>query len=367
VNLLITLYYNAESGGLHDNVFATAVEAKRKGYNVFVACRSGSFNDRLKDNRIFTITIDQDKKIDSINKIQEVMGDDIDLIHAHPGNSRIIAMRLHKKLSIPVIFHVHGAWLDGVEYFIEDVECVFAVSESTKQKIVKQCGGYEHKVHVIPNYSDYSYNIIKDFRHESEQKQISLITRLDLDKKLILDEFQKIIPKINNSSTKIKINIIGDGTLREEFMNKLYFNIDNELIELSYIGWVKDKTTLKEYIEKSDIVIGPGRVAIDSLTLGVPVLVVGSQNYQGIITKNNWQSFVSSNFGGYGKNECLSKIEDDIEILLYNQYIYETSMKIGRKLIEIFFDKTKTIEKHFDIYSIVTKQNDVKSFGGTRQ
>src|SRR5699024_3099978 len=193
MNILITLYYNAELGGLHDNVFATAIEAKKRGYNVFVACRAGVFNEKLLSHGLRTITIDQDKKIDSINKINDAMGEEIDLIHAHPGNSRIIAMRLHRQFNIPVIFHVHGAWLDGVDTFIEEVECVFAVSESSKQKVIELCKGYEHKVHVIPNYSDYEYIEKKLFKRDNTQNIIRLITRLNYYKKLILDEFLKKI------------------------------------------------------------------------------------------------------------------------------------------------------------------------------
>lgn len=353
MNILITLYYNAELGGLHDNVFATAIEAKKRGHNVFVSCRAGAFNEKLSSHGIRTITIDQDKKIDSINKIIDVMGDKIDLIHAHPGNSRIIAMRLHRQFDIPVIFHVHGAWLDGIDTFIEEVECVFAVSESSKKKVIELCKGYEHKVHVIPNYSDYEYVEKKIFKRDNTQNVISLITRLDSDKKLILDEFLKIIPILNNSNLAIKINIIGEGSLREGFINHLNENITNSSVMVDYIGWIDDENELKKYIVNSDIVVGPGRVAIDSFTLGTPVIVVGSQNYQGIINKINWQTFISNNFGGYGKNNHESNIQHDINLLLQDEEVYNSSVEIGRLVIETFFDKKNTLEKHFSIYKII--------------
>lgn len=353
MNILITLYYNAELGGLHDNVFATAIEAKKRGHNVFIACRAGAFNEKLLASGIQTITIDQDKKVDSINRIIEVMGENIDLIHAHPGNSRIIAMRLHRQLNIPVIFHVHGAWLDGIDNFIEEVECVFAVSESVKQKVVQLCNGYEHKVHIIPNYSDYPYSAKKIFEDNNEKKVISLITRIDPDKKLIIDEFLKIIPLVNTMSIPIKINIIGDGLLKLDFLQKLKDNIKNDLIEINYVGWIDDNKELKKYIEDSDIVVGPGRVAIDSFTLGIPVIVVGSQNYQGLIDRSNWQAFISNNFGGYGTNKHDSNILDDFNSLLHDKHIYNTSVNIGRLAVETFFDKKTTLEKHFSIYNII--------------
>ena len=355
MKLLITLYYNAELGGLQDNVFATAIEARDRGYTVFVACRKGAFNDSLVRNGVNTITIDQDKKIDSINKIIEAMGTDIDLIHAHPGNSRIIAMRIHRKYNIPVIYHVHGSWLDGVERYIDEVECVFAVSEAVRQKVINVSNGFEEKVHVIPNYSEYINNRI--IQHQSDQRIISLIGRLDEDKKLIIEEFDKLIPYLNNLQLPLKINIIGDGTLKDKFMKKLKKNIVNQAIKVEFIGWVQDKERLKEFMTESTLIIGAGRVAIDSLTLNRPVIVVGAKNYQGIINSYNWQSFISNNFGEVKKFSSNSDIIEDIDILLNNKETYDNSIKIGREIINIFFDKQKILDKHFSIYNIVNNYN----------
>ncbi|KAE9737298.1 glycosyltransferase, partial [Escherichia coli] len=142
-----------ELGGLHDNVLATALEAKKRGHNVVVACRSGLFNDKLLDAGIKTIITDLNEYTDAMDEIKSVMGNNIDLIHCHPGSSRVVAMRLNKELNIPVIYHVHGGWVDSVNFYIDRVESVFTVSESVKKKVVEKCGGYEYKVHVIPNYS----------------------------------------------------------------------------------------------------------------------------------------------------------------------------------------------------------------------
>lgn len=355
MKILITLYYNAELGGLHDNVFATALEAVKRGHDVYVACRRGKFNERLSEHGVKTITIDQDKKVDTINKIIEAIGTNIDLIHTHPGNSRIIAMRLHRQYDIPVIYHVHGSWLDNVDKYIHEVECVFAVSESTKQKVIHVCKGYEEKVHVIPNYSDYNY--VNENKSLEKEPVISLITRLDQDKKLIIDEFYKLISLLNSFEKPITINIIGEGSLRHEFLNNLKTKIYNRLVNINYVGWMNDKKELKEKILESTVVIGPGRVAIDSLTLGIPVIVVGSQNYQGIIKEDNWQSIVSNNFGGYGSFEQNANIKEDFNDLLRSSEVYNLSINMGRTIIKTFFNKEDILRKHFNIYEIIESYN----------
>jgi len=353
VNLLITLYYNAELGGLHDNVFATAIEAKSEGYNVYVACRSGLFNERLKEAGINTITVNQNNIMDITGKVKSVLGDEIDLIHTHPGNGRIAAVRLSKEYNIPIIYHVHGAWNDGINIYIEHLDSVFVVSESVKQRIIELCGGYEEKIHVIPNYSDYNYS---NDSYSDVTNTISLITRIDNDKTLILEEFYKLIPYFNSLNHELKINIIGDGTQRKEFLNKLHENITNEFVEINFIGWISDKKLLESYIKESKFIIGPGRVAIDAFTLNRPVIVVGSANYQGIITNENWQHIAANNFGGFGKNVHDYNICDDVDQLLNNHSVYKTSTIIGQQIIKNFFDKSNTLSKHFMIYNILTKK-----------
>lgn len=353
MKLLITLFFNAELGGLHDNVFSTALEASNRGYDVYVACRAGLFNERLKESGIKTITVNQNNITDITEKVLEVMGNDIDLIHAHPGNSRIAAVRLSKKYNIPMIYHVHGAWNDGVNIYIDHLDSVFVVSESVKQNIIELCGGHEEKIHVIPNYSDYKYNVNLN---KAETNTISLITRIDKDKTLIIEEFNKLISYFNSVNQKLKINIIGDGNLSHDFINNLYKEITNNLVEINFIGWVTDKEILKKYIEESKIIIGPGRVAIDAYTLGRPVIVIGSANYQGIITSDNWQQIAANNFGGYGKAVEGNNICDDVDQLLNNHSTYTNSTMIGQQIIKNFFDKEITLNKHFMIYNILIKK-----------
>lgn len=358
MNILITLYYKAELGGLHDNVFASAVEAKNRGHNVVVACRSGIFNDKLLDAGIKTITTNLDEYTEAMDEIKTVMGKNIDLIHCHPGSSRVVAMRLNKELNVPVIYHVHGGWVDNINFYIDRVESVFAVSESVKKKIVEKCYGYEYKVHVIPNYSDYDYSEITLYDNNSDVKIISLITRLDNDKKLIMDEVKKLTPYLNTITIPIRLRIVGDGVLKDEFISFLENNITNSVVQVEYVGWVAEWKKLKQLIQESFIVIGPGRVAIDSYTLGSQVIVVGSQNYQGIISKRNWQLFVSNNFGGYGENLEESNIVKDFDVLLNNPKIYNSSLRIGQEVIKTFFDKETTLKKHFNIYNIIESYNN---------
>lgn len=353
MKLLITLHFNSEMGGLHDNVRATALEAADRGYAVYVACRSGLFYDTLQSDGINVVETAQDDIDKSREKIINEVGTDIDLIHAHPGSSRKIAIRLHDAYDIPVIFHVHGSWIDSVEGYIDKLACVFAVSGAVKQKVITQTGGNAHKVHIIPNYSEYDK---ADHPHRPESLRISLITRLEKDKKRIIDEVMKLPDYLNETDEAIDFDVIGDGSLAKELMNHFEAHVKNTNVRINHLGWISDKEELKKHIIGSDLIIGPGRVAIDAYTLCTPVIVVGSQNYHGVINSSNWQHFVHANFGGYGSIPYeAGDIAADLELLLKDEAAYLETVNIGRRVVDAFFNKTVTLDKHFRVYEMVSK------------
>lgn len=354
MKILITLFFNSELGGLHDNIRAVALESKKRGHDVYVGCRKGLFFDQLKSDGINTVEIVNDDVEQSIKNVVAEVGTDIDLIHANPGISRNVALELHDTNNIPVIYHVHGAWLNAVEEYIDKLSCVFAVSESVKQKVIERTEGNAHKVHVLPNYSDYIYKEDEANKDNHQTKVISLITRLETDKSYIIDEVKKLSTYLNEFNQKITLNIIGDGSLRESFISFLIEEIQNEKVKINDIGWVADEEQLKDYIINSDIVIGPGRVAIDAFTLHSPVIVVGSQNYHGLIDEENWQHFAGANFGGYGSRQSgEGDIINDLDRLLNDEAVYYKTISIGNRVVELFFNKKKTLDLMFGIYDVV--------------
>ncbi|MFD2830005.1 glycosyltransferase family 4 protein [Corticicoccus populi] len=355
MKVLITLFFNSELGGLHDNIRAVALEAKKRDHEVYVGCRGGLFFDQLSTDGINMIEIDDADVNQSVQNIVEAAGTDFDIIHANPGISREIAIQLHDEYDIPVVYHVHGGWVNAVETYVEKLDSIFAVSESVKQKVVERTGGNAHKVHVIPNYSDYVYEA--DVRKEKQHtRTISLITRLETDKTNIIEEAEKLAPYLNETDQTINFNVIGEGSLREKFITHLNHEIQNEKVKINDIGWISDKNELKTYMQNSDIIIGPGRVAIDAFTLRIPVIVVGSGNYHGLIDEKNWQHFAGANFGGYGSRQSEEgNIVGDLDSLLTDEEVYKRTVDIGSRVVDLFFNKEKTLEKMFGIYEIVSR------------
>lgn len=353
MNILIVFSSVAEHSGLHDNIFDTALEGKRRGHNVFVAYRSGEFYDKLKRNGINVIDTDCKLRGKSCKQIKVAMNAEIDLIHTHPGDGRKVALMLSKELKVPLVMTIHGKWTNSLSNYIEDVDAVFAVSEGIRQKVIEECKGHYEKVFVIPN--SYTFPLIKNEIRE-KLAIISIITRLDKDKQLVLSVIQNFIDSLNTFDDELLVNIIGDGTEKETVQDYVSKNLNNKNISIEFRGWINNKEILKDFYLKSDLIIGPGRVIIDAYSLNIPAIVVGSKRYEGLISKENWTSLVSSNFGGYKHNDIdvadeSGMIKDFKKIKSY-EYRKDSS-DIGYKVVEEFFNKENINNKIFSIYDVL--------------
>lgn len=354
--VLFVLNSKSENNGLQDNVYQTAVEARNRGYNVYIAHRPGEFLTKVYREGFNVVNVDFKNTRDTVDKIKRTVNDDLNIIHMHPGDSRKVGLFLKRELNVPAVMTLHGKWTDSVGQYSDSVDAIFAVSEGVKHKLLNECKGAEEKVHVIPNYSKFKFDDTDSFI-SSRPLNVSVITRLDEDKELIIEKLKEIVPILNNYEDKLIFNIIGDGTLKDDFEAYLNGNVNNKNVEIIFKGWISNDNDLLEAYNKSDLIIGPGRVVIDAYTLNIPALVIGSKAYEGVMNKNNWQKFVASNFGGYRHNIDHSEadIAADFELMINDKEIREENKKLGYKIVSQFFNEEITNNKLFNIYEIIEK------------
>lgn len=184
---------------------------------------------------------------------------------------------------------------------------VFTVSEGIKDFLfskLKNLDSYKHKFVVIPNGVNTNLfhkqnNVIKSHSSDTENLNISLVTRLDKDKEFIIEVFYRALKHTSENYIKsVHWSIVGEGTLKGEIEEKVR-EITNGKLNVEFKGWKEDAELLQEYIT-SDIILAPGRCALEAMSCGKPVIAIGSKGYNGLINKDNWLRGVYSNFGGIG-------------------------------------------------------------------
>ncbi|HLR66797.1 MAG TPA: glycosyltransferase family 4 protein [Virgibacillus sp.] len=362
MNLLYIVNFHAPMGGLHENVYASALYMKEQGCAVYVVLKPGRLQQRMEAKGIHTITTDFSDADETLRSIENV---DVafDLVHFHPGPSKYPALNYAEKYNVPLIETYHGIWLDDLEEHIDQLDAIITVSEGIKNHLQSRIDTHHEKYYVMPNGYDSSlFDQPKYYDEESGEINIGFVTRLDKDKQFIMDILLLAVNHIKTKSDdRINIHIIGDGTHRDEFLELCQDMLKDTEHTIQFKGWLVDEELKNAYLD-CDIIIAPGRSAIEGMACGKPVIAVGSKIYIGLITQQNWQSAVYSNFGGAGKKFAdyeVASIENDLDYLLDEKNNINRLGSFGNEVARQFFDSDKINQGMYNLYRILVSSKNL--------
>lgn len=362
MHILFSVHFNSPQGGLHENVFSTVAYSLDKGYKTTVLCKEGPFAERLRRKGSQVIITDFESIDNTVEKVLFEKVSNFDVIHTHPGPSRKVAMILADRLDLPIVMTFHGMWLDSIIRYSDKLSAIITVSEGVKDFLKNKVNKNSHKFVVIPNGVDRkTFKPPKSLKLKKNKLNISLVTRLDKDKEFIIKLFYEALSFTNeNYKSEVNWTIVGTGTELEK-IKKEVLTITQAKHKVNFVGWQTGKK-LKTYYQKSDIVIAPGRSALEAMACGKPVIAIGSKKYNGLVTKNNWLEGVYSNFGGFGNkfdDYVRGTIEKELEILIENQQIRKDLGKLGLLITEQFYDERVINGKIVALYDIVKKEREL--------
>ncbi|OOE39346.1 hypothetical protein BZG00_10695 [Salinivibrio kushneri] len=363
MKFLISVFFNAPQGGLHENVRFTAQRLLAEGHSVSLICKSGPFADQMAEmgvgvfNTDFAIT-DFKRVFEQVKIAHQQVP--FDIIHAHPFLSRQLAVVIGQCLAVPVIETMHGQYLDQLPNTIAQLDAVVCVSEGIKQYLfTEQSGLPAEKFFVVPNVPDvtqFKYIATPPSTDHKNKVVIALVSRLDRDKQFILDLFLKAVDYTAQTyAGKIHWQIIGQGTEAETFLAQLADLQGENTVEFS--GWLQGKDLQKAYCG-SHAVIAPGRCAIEALSCAIPAIALGSKGYIGLVDEQRWQAALYSNFGGVGQREQgyqAGSIEADIDRLMQSAKYRRQLGRFGRQLVRSFLSAKQAHQTMKQIYRTVVQ------------
>lgn len=215
-----------------------------------------------------------------------------DIIHAHDFRASIIATRATKK--VPIISHLHNnsPWLKhyGIKSFLYGGTCkryarIITVSNSVFDEFVFG-DKYKEKLTVLGNPINVKEIQEKARRDYIEEVfDIGFCGRLTQQKNpfMLLD----IIAEVKKEIPNIRMAIIGDGELREEFVEKIIEKSLKENIVL-YAFQENPYSLMKQckMLLLPSLWEGFGLVAVEALALGVPVVCSNVGGLPNIVDDN---------------------------------------------------------------------------------
>lgn len=320
MNILIVAWFRAPFGGLHSNIHQTALMLMERGHAVSIICPPGPFAEQMRAARAQVIETDFKDHGTLLERIAPLS---FDIVHSHPGLSRVLAKKIAVQMNAPFFITFHGKWLDDIVKYWQDTTAIIGVSPAIVDEILLLCPGAYGRLHLIPNatYIRSEDSIPKSIKILNNNSYFNIIvaTRLD-DDKMELVSFLIDMLKIQGASgsTLFHWHFAGDGTnlslLKEVAAQAFGAAVNNSV---TFYGWLPE-SKLRELYGQADLTIAPGRSAIDALGLGLPTVAVGSAGCFGLVTPDNYQAAAYCNFGGFGlaEGKTAQTVFDDLTALI---------------------------------------------------
>ena len=289
------------------------------------------FNKRGLGNRI--------NQVKTLLKI--IRENNIQVVHAHSRASSWSSAIACKIAGIPLVTSTHGRQPVHLsrKVFKAFGDLTIPVCDNIQTHLVNDLGVKPNKSVVLRNPIDTSLYNFEPKEDKKDKKIISIIGRLSGPKGDVAYSLLEVLSTIDN----LHIRIIGGKDIPEKFIK--FKNLKN----IEFLGYVND---VPNKIKESDIIIGAGRVAVEAILSGRPVIAVGEAKYIGCITPNNLSEGLKSNFGDIDfSNQIIidsKTLTSDIETAL--NLTNENLLNL-REMTTDEFDLYKIVDKIEKIYS----------------
>lgn len=235
--------------------------------------------------------------LQAISLIEGVIAEhDIELIHAHPFYSLILAFIVSARTGIPYVLTMHGpasvlvdrgpVYNEYIQSSIAFADKVFCVSLEAEALLATR---YPGDSAVLPNAVTLSSSPPR--KKVRKGKPWMWAGRIDADKAVGLKSLiDWLAPK------GVKLDVYGDGPARET-LEQYCADAEFPSSAVSFKGWsAKVKAEMPAY----DVVAGMGRVVLEGVSAGRPVFLVGYDGLKGILDTGRFEFASYWNFSGRG-------------------------------------------------------------------
>lgn len=225
----------------------------------------------------------------------------IDVVHAHSRAASWVANIAVIFSRVPLISTIHGRQHlhASVSLFNIYGNHLIAVCDNLKKHLIQEVKINPNIVSTIPNGFDFKAinSTSTDNAGKEEGTVISIIGRTSSKKgDRTVELLQHIFPDLLEKYPQLIIKIIGGELMHFSQDGQQQFSLLQAKYptQVHFVGHVND---VPHWIQNSDLVIGSGRVAIETLALNKPLLALGEGRTHGLVSEINIDQAKASNFG----------------------------------------------------------------------
>jgi glycosyltransferase involved in cell wall biosynthesis len=352
--------------GIQTHVNVLSRELRKRGFDVTVCSMPKISGDKIDATFILRVLEPLVRSSCTAGALaRKVRRVDIDLIHVHSARIPLILGYLfHRIWKVPLIVTIHerDSLALRANRLLKKARKIIAISPEVKIRLMKLGANKENLV-VIPNMIDTcefspEENTSAPYWSENSFKghlRIVSLGRADCTKTRSLEIVMDLMPKIVEKFPKVQLLIAGDGPAFRglaQLAQRINGQIGKEAIAV--LGRVPSAVDL---LRRADVVIGIGRVALEAMATGKPVIAVSGQAGQpvrgDIVTQETATALAECNFSGRNCGKRLDSIRmlELIARLLENEDYRKQVGSWGRLFVKQNFDSATIARLTESVYS----------------
>lgn len=289
-SVLIMIKNLRSGGGTETYVLTLAQSLKKQGYRVGIYTSGGTWLDffRKKGMRIHVAP--------SYKNSQELLKKVLKLYQVLHANDQFSISLLDTLRPLPsrVVVTIHGKYFKpaAIRKSSAIAKAIIAVSPTIYNYAVR-CGAKPAKLHLIPNgIAIQSFrpkgtkSLRKKYKFPSGAFVIGYAGRFTSEKLPLGQRISRILRSYKAGRPNTRVMIAGR-------LSKKYVKENGRFIVAGLIS------NMSDFYRSCDVVVGTGRVALEAIACGKPVLAVGCSGYVGPVTVKNFNYAWRRNFGDH--------------------------------------------------------------------
>lgn len=365
MNLLFVLS-QIELTGAETYAVSLIEKLKAKGHKIILV--SDTLNSQKIDVPYYALDLDNRKSF--INRFRHIKflrriirEEKIDVIHAHSRASSWVASFASRITNTPLVTTAHCIY--PVHLSRKLLPCfgekVIAICESVREHLIKDLKVKPKDIFLIPNGVDvhrFRPNIDSAVREEfnilKEAKVVSWIGRFSGPRGRIIEEIiGNIFPEILKVIPNLKLLIVAGGKRPPSLESKV--EAINHQSKQEIIKFTGLRSDIPQICALSNLVIGAGRVAMEAMACGCPVLAVGENKFVGLINSQSIEEGIDNNFGDCCEQEQVNweGLTKAIVEILKDKKEADKLSQWGREVAIARFDLEKVAEEVERVYERV--------------
>jgi len=362
-----------EIGGAETHVLELSKTLKRMGLDVHVVSNGGVYVKELEECGVkhYRVPLHNKQFINVFSSYRAIrriiVENDIRLVHAHARIPAFICGLLQKRLKFQLVTTVHGQFSVAFPFnrLSNWGDRVFAVSQDLKDYLLTHYKVKEENISLTVNGIDtdkYSPDIdpgglSRELGLKPETMKILSVSRLDSLDAISLPAFTLIkIAEELAHDLPIEIIIVGDGDDYEEIKTRA--EAVNTRAGRKIIHVTGRRTDVNRFLVLADVFVNCARASMEALSAARPVIMAGGAGYIGILTEENIDAAINTNFTARGHESVTgARLAADIrKIIAMPENECAALGNMGRELVKTQFSLERMATDSINLYEEMFKR-----------